>query len=121
MIMQEKDTTVKKQSRRGGFDVHPENINKEGRPDTGFTWKELFMRKAQEKKKQLERRELVANAVWNRAEEGDIPAFKEIRDTMDGKPLQKSETDVTSKGEKIQGFAVELVHGKANDTNTGSL
>ena len=35
--------------------------------------------------------------------------------------IEKSETDVTSKGEKIQGFAVELIHGETKNPDTSDL
>lgn len=89
--MSTKDESVKKQrgGRSGaGFDVNPQNINRGGYNDSDLKWRNLFIKKAQERKDQIERRERVADAIWEKAETGDVPAFKEIRDTMDGKPVQ---------------------------------
>ena len=101
-----KEQVVANPSGKGGLGDHPENINTGGRIDNCYTWKELFMRKAKEKKDKIERREIIADAVLNKAERGDIPAFKEVRDTMDGKPQQK--TDLTTGGEKI-GTVAEVI------------
>lgn len=105
--MPKKTETVKKQRGGGrsgaGFGVNPQNINREGANDSELRWRNIFMQKAEERKGEKTRRELIADAIFDKAEKGDVPAFKEIRDTTDGKPQQS--LDVTSAGEKIGGAA----------------
>ena len=78
-----------------GFDVNPQNINEEGRPDAGYTWKDQFMKIAEQKRDRLTRREIAAESIWSKAEGGDVSAFKEIADRMEGKPKQDSNVKVT--------------------------
>jgi hypothetical protein len=82
--------SVKKQARYrgGGFDEHPENINKEGRPDNPWTWRELFLKIAAEKKGQQTRKEIAAEAQWKKMESGDTKAFEKIAERMEGKAPQ---------------------------------
>jgi len=89
--MADEKTMVKKQrgGRSGaGFDVNPQYINKEGRPDAGWTWREQFIKIAEQKRERLSRREIAAEAIWGKAEAGDVQAFKEVADRMEGKPAQ---------------------------------
>lgn len=115
-----KGEPVKKQrgGRSGaGFDVNPQNINTEGRPDNPWTWRELFMKIAEEKKGQKTRKEIAAEAQWAEMEKGNVKAFEKIVDRMEGKALEK--VDHTSGGEKITGFVVEFVHETKNQDSTG--
>ncbi len=108
----QKKKGVKKQVKKrryngGGFDEHPEHINPEGRPETPWTWRELFMKIAEEKKKGKLRKEIAAQAQWAEMEKGNVKAFEKIADRMEGKALEK--IDHTTQGEKIEGFRVEYV------------
>jgi len=99
---------------KGGFQDHPELRNNTG-IEKDLWWRNLFIEMATEKKDGRERRRNVAEAVWDKAETGDISAFKEIRDTMDGKPQQS--VDHTTGGDKVTGFIVEFASAsKDRDT-----
>lgn len=74
-----------------GFHTNPERINREGRADNGWTWRDLFMKIAEEKKDQLTRKEILAEAQWKKAEEGDTRAFEKIAERMEGKAPQSKE------------------------------
>jgi len=102
---------VKKQVNSGQFQNRPENINKNGRPDKGWQWRDLFIKIAEEKKRNLRRKEVLAQAIWEKAEEGDIKAFDSIANRMEGKPPQPLGTmnDGEYKEQKIQ---VEFVNKK---------
>ena len=100
---------VKKQVRRyngGGFDEHPEHINKEGRPENPWTWRELFMKIAEQQKGKYTRKEKAAERIWREMEQGDVRAFEKIADRMEVKVPEH--IDHTTKGEKIEGFRVEF-------------
>jgi len=85
-----------------------DNINREGRPDAGWTWRDLFMKIADQKKDQLTNKELAAKKIWDKMQkDGDIKAFEKIVDRMEGKAPQY--IDHTSDGEKIEGFVLEFV------------
>lgn len=81
-------------SRLTGFQLHPENINRNGRPPREWTWSGLIEQYA-EKEQQTKRgtlkwRELVIKRLFVEAGNGNMQAIREIMDRMDGKAEQKS-------------------------------
>ena len=84
----------------GGFDKHPENINREGAPKKEWTFAGVFreeLEKCGDDKVKLKRN--LAKAMMKKAKEGDVQAFKEIANRVDGLPKQN--LDLTSGGERI--------------------
>ena len=86
-----KKIVVKKQVKYngGGFDEHPEHINKDGRPDAGYTWRETYIREVEknsEKRKGYTKKESIAAKDVEMAEGGRIAHSKEVKDRMEGKP-----------------------------------
>ena len=57
------------------------------------------MKEVQSKKDKREKKLLMAEAMVEKAIDGDVPAFREVADRMEGKPIQP--TDITSLGEKL--------------------
>lgn len=91
--MPTKTTKVKKQVEKkryngGGFDERPQDINKTGLNDSDLRWRNVFMKFAEERKNEKTRREIVAESLWEKAENGDVAAFDRIADRMEGKAPQ---------------------------------
>lgn len=82
-----------------------ESGNPNGRPPKGYSITEMMKEMLNE---QPEIKKGIGQRIAKKALEGDPAAIKMLWQYMDGMPLQKNETDVTSKGEKIEGFVVEL-------------
>jgi hypothetical protein len=76
-----------------GFQAHPENINRKGRPPAGWSWadviREVMERVDPQSKKAY--KTALAEALFKAAQGGDVQALKEIGDRMDGRPMQKTE------------------------------
>ncbi len=79
---------VKEQVNAGYFQNHPENINMEGAPDKEFRWREIFIKRVQQQKEGQEKKVLMADAMIDAAVGGNVQAFKEIADRMEGKAPQ---------------------------------
>nr|OQX98389.1 MAG: hypothetical protein B6I27_02675 [Erwiniaceae bacterium 4572_131] len=115
-----------------GFDKRPENINKKGRPkkiytilkNKGFSkddittaFKELSFYKLSELKKLFEDDNIpvilriAANQFKEALQKGDMNKVKEMLEHVIGKPLQKSETDITSKGEMLNIPEIKWTNG----------
>ncbi len=77
---------------KGGFGDNPGNINKEGRPPRGWSWKDVLEEIAEEMApveidgKSLTFRQAVGNRLWLEAVNGNIAAIKELFTRMDGLP-----------------------------------
>lgn len=76
-----------------GFQLHPENINKNGRPTREWTWSGLLERVAEEERitktgNKVKWKELVAKRLFHEAMNGNVPAIKELMNRMDGMPDQ---------------------------------
>lgn len=88
-----------------GFQLHPENINKNGRPKgktfSGYL-RELLEEIDPETKKENFR--LLSEVLFKVAKRGDVTAIREFADRIDGRPSQK--TDITSNGETITGNTI---------------
>lgn len=77
-----------------GFDKNPQNINKNGAPKKEWTWGNLFKELTEKGKGKKEAKKLMAQAMIKKAKEGDVQAFKEIANRMDGLPKQTIEGDI---------------------------
>lgn len=76
---------------KAGFEVNPQNINREGAPPKELTYRELIKQVGEQQSKldALKKRKVIAvEAQWDKAEKGDTKAFKELMDRVDGKPPQ---------------------------------
>lgn len=82
---------------KAGFDTHPENINRSGRPKKGKTLTDILEKHGGKKDVKvigpdgeeilLSRREALAKELWELALTGDVAAIKYIYDRIDGKPI----------------------------------
>lgn len=86
------DTNVKNKENTkmpaAGFNVHPENINRKGRPLKGHSITETIKAMMDEKP---EIKKALGAKILQMAMDGDITAMKTIWNYIDGMPLQKSE------------------------------
>lgn len=83
-----------------GFDKHPENINRNGRPK-GISITEMVKAALEEKEPQtkLKWKDLIVKKILVKAvSEGDVQLIKAIWNYIDGMPQQ----DITSAGEKME-------------------
>lgn len=75
-----------------GFQKHPENINRNGRPKKGNTWADVIREAVGEEiefqgtKRQYKK--LIAEVLRKKALKGDLKAIEMLIERMDGKPLQ---------------------------------
>jgi hypothetical protein len=73
--------------------------NPAGRPLNYQTWKALIKSIGEAKDTEgVPRKIKAANALWSKAEEGDIQALKEIGDRLEGKP-QQTNTNINTEVE----------------------
>ena len=91
---------VKRQLGGKGFENNPQNINRAGGPPKTHWWTQLLMQEADkesmiqavakdgEKMKALKRKEVMAKALVDKAEAGDLQALKEFGDRVQGKAPQ---------------------------------
>lgn len=102
--MADGDTPRKYPPPVNGFDKRPQDINYGGRPKKEWTWGGLFR---EEMDKYLVRKdgtriqvkEAMAKRIVKMVFDGDMQAFKEIANRMEGLPIQF--TDYTSGGKPI--------------------
>jgi hypothetical protein len=99
--------------------------NPDGRPPKGWTWADLLREEAEkidetDPKKARKVKHAVVNAVMEKAKKGDVQAFHEVADRMDGKAMQT--TDITSQGDKIQAGVIILpsLHESSLATESGA-
>jgi hypothetical protein len=92
---------VDKQPKATGFQLHPENINKTGRPKRK-TLTELIHAKLDDTPEGWEK--LVALVLSKMFTDKDKDLIKELWHYTDGMPKQS--TDITSDGEKIEGLII---------------
>jgi len=81
---------------KAGFNVNPQNINKEGRPKKGYSITEWFKEMLAA---QPEVKDAIGKSIMKKALEGDTAAQKLMWNYMDGLPKQN--LDVTSGGKPI--------------------
>lgn len=118
----EQQTSNKLDRKPTGFQLHPEHINKGGRPSREWTWQGLLERVAEEYKeiklkdgtvRNEQYKFLVAKRLWHESVNGNMNAIKELMNRMDGMPMQPS--DVTSGGDKLNPIQVLIVEDKKNE------
>lgn len=83
---------------KSGFAVHPENINRKGRPPKGESITGLMREHLWNKpeKGKVARKEKFINVVWElAAKDHDLNAIKLIWNYMDGKPTQKIQAQIS--------------------------
>lgn len=96
---------IRPEDNTAGFQEHPENINKEGRPK-GSKNRSTILKKWIELTTKLKNpitgaeelgivEDKVALALLSKALKGDVAAIKEINDTLYGKLTEKSEVNTT--------------------------
>lgn len=81
---------------KSGFDVNPQNINRNGRPPKGYSITEWFREMLSSNP---EVKEELGNAILEKARKGDVAAQKLVWNYIDGMPQQK--VDVTTLGKEI--------------------
>lgn len=77
------------------------NANPTGRPKKGYSITEWFKEFLEANPKAKTE---IAEAIRSKAAKGDMAAIKLLWNYMDGLPTQK--TDITSKGEKLEGLVI---------------
>lgn len=80
-----------------GFDKRPQDINREGAPKKVWTWTHIFkeeVEKLDEKEKKKIKRIMAEKMIKKVVQDGDVQAFKEIANRMDGLPKQTIEGDI---------------------------
>jgi len=83
-----------------GFDKHPENINKKGRPPVLPDLKEAIAKILSEEKDGITALDAILAALRARAAKGDVRAAQELLDRGFGKSQQF--IDLTSKGDPLK-------------------
>jgi len=80
---------------KNGFSKHPEHINREGPPKKEWTWGGLFKDLMEENGNNTKKVKIaMAKAMMKKAQKGDVQAFKEIANRMDGMPTQNVNSTV---------------------------
>jgi len=94
---------------KGGFQDHPELINKNGAPKREWSWAGILEEIANEQhpKTKQQFKYLAARRAFFDAANGKTQAWEVIMDRMEGKPKQS--TDLTSAGEKLDPLRVVIV------------
>lgn len=107
-----------------GFDKRPDDINKDGAPEKPWTWRGEII-------KALERatpdgtpmKQGVAEALVDKALQGDVLAIKEIGNRADGMPVQKQ----VLAGDEENPIQIDIsgilakVYGSENDSSTDEV
>ncbi len=78
---------------KGGFQDHPELINKNGRPPKGSAWSEVLEEIGEtiEPKSGKSFKELVGMKIWQLCISGNVSAIRELFNRMEGLPRIKLE------------------------------
>lgn len=78
---------------KGGFQDHPENINRNGRPPKEWSWSDLLAEVGEEVMEQdpdkRTFRQIVGKRLWLESAKGNVNAIKELMNRMDGLPKVK--------------------------------
>jgi len=109
--------TVDNKKIKRGFALHPELINRKGRPPRGWAWADVLTEIAErvDPKSGKPFKEAVGEALFKRCLEGDTTAIKAYMDRMDGLPSQH--TDITTGGKPL---TRSLLSGLKNVHNNDS-
>jgi hypothetical protein len=97
-VIKQPDNNEKKLT---GFQLHPENINRNGRPPKGHSITETIQAMMDEKP---EIKRALGQRILQMALEGDLAAIRTIWGYIDGLPAQA--TDVTTGGERLEGLVI---------------
>jgi len=94
-----------------GFNVNPQNINREGRPMEPWTWRGLLMEAAEEvaEGSKEPRKKILARKLVEKAADGDVTALKEFGDRIDGKANQAVELSGKDGGPVEQSITITFV------------
>jgi len=95
-----------------GFDKNPQNINKEGAPKKDWTWAGLIEKEADKEVDGVTKKEKVVEAVMDKAENGDVQAFRELSNRTDGAPKQSQTIDLKSEEIAQLAGAIRALAGK---------
>lgn len=129
--MKEAITEVKRPSRGGGRAFTSDQLPNPFRgPEKENNYASLIKRAGEERSrlilevaaKKAASEEMVTRKMaaiekqWDKAEHGELPSLNWLADREEGKPMQKTETDVTSGGEKITGLLIEFVKPKTRSS-----
>jgi hypothetical protein len=84
---------VRRSASGAGFEMHPENINRKGRPPKDWTWNGLLEQVAEEVHPETKQKfkYLVSKRLWVEAIKGNIGAIKELFARMEGLPMVRQE------------------------------
>jgi hypothetical protein len=123
MNIDQSQEPVKGQPKPTGFQIHPENINLEGGPPKTHWWSELLKERAEaeDKMKKLKHKELMADALIEKAKTGDVAAIREFGDRVQGKAPQGVGTinnDGTFNPQPLTGFVIKFVDAQGDSLPT---
>ena len=108
-----------------GFDKHPENINRKGRPRKKTSLTDILVRHGRKRDviseggMKMSRKEAIAQKAWALALAGDLAAIKYIYDRIDGRP--KESVDLSGDVDhtvRIDRVLYDAVHGRLNEDGT---
>lgn len=90
---QEENRIVNNPEGKGGFQDHPELINKSGRPPKGSAWSEVLeeIGETVDPKSNKTYKELVGLRIWQLCMSGNVSAIRELFNRMEGLPRIKLE------------------------------
>lgn len=72
-----------------GFNVNPQNINREGRPKAEWTMSAMYREALEEADEAgVPKYKILAKKLIEKANEGDVVAIKELNNRIDGMPAQ---------------------------------
>jgi N-acetylglucosamine kinase-like BadF-type ATPase len=98
--IRQKTTGKLQMAQSDGFQKHPENINRNGRPKKGDTItdaiKNILQQEVDTKEGKKAVKELFAKKVSEMALKGDLNAIKLIMQYCDGMPLQKQDININT-------------------------
>ncbi len=87
-------------------------INREGRPKGSFSLVEMLRHKLQEipeGKDKTYAAYFIEQIMKKTVLEGDVTMMKDMIDRIDGKPIARTETDITTGGEQIKSVSAEVI------------
>ena len=87
-----------------GFDKRPQDINRKGRPLKKWTWSDIFIKLVNElgDDKQKIKYAMGRKMIKKVLKDGDVAAFKEITNRIDGLPIQTIDTNLNFKMETLK-------------------
>jgi len=105
------NTSIVKQSKNkepvAGFNVHPENINRKGRPPKEHSITDTIKQFMDDKP---EIKEAISKKILQLVLDGDVQTIKTLWGYLDGMPTQKHDV-----GDELKQIMIEWKHGKDNN------